>query len=128
MLDTALQPRAFPPEVGSLLPGLLAATRTGPSPADDDELVAESRCSTHRPPTVWAHPRPSWKSDLATVPLGWSHIDGWCQLGLEFVAAVDEVGFDVDREVREASGALDFAEASIVFEHAGGGPAQAHLA
>src|SRR5215217_2400889 len=59
MLDTALRPRAFPPEAGSLLPGLLAATRTGPSPAGDDELVVESRCSTHRPPTVWAHSRSS---------------------------------------------------------------------
>src|SRR5215217_8263767 len=60
MLDTALRPRAFPPEAGSLLPGLLAATRTGPSPAGDDELVVESRCSTHRPPTVWAHSGSSW--------------------------------------------------------------------
>src|SRR4051794_12597295 len=44
MLDAALRPRAFPPEAGSLLPGLLAATRTGPTPAGDDELVVESRC------------------------------------------------------------------------------------
>src|SRR4051812_12488096 len=60
MLDAALRPRAFPREAGSLLPGLLAATRTGPSPAGDDELVVESRCSTHRPPTVWAHSGSSW--------------------------------------------------------------------
>ena len=43
MLDAALRPRAFPPEAGSLLPGLLAATRTGPTPAGDDELIAGSR-------------------------------------------------------------------------------------
>src|SRR4051794_23952212 len=47
-LDAALRPRAFPPETGSLLPGLLAATRTGPSPAGDDELMHGSR--HHRPP------------------------------------------------------------------------------
>jgi len=29
MLDAALRPQAFPPEAGSPLPGLLAATRTG---------------------------------------------------------------------------------------------------
>ena len=42
--DAALRPRPFPPEAGSLLPGLLAATRTGLPPAGDDELVVESRC------------------------------------------------------------------------------------
>ena len=31
--------RRFPPDAGSLLPGLLAATRTGLAPAGDDELV-----------------------------------------------------------------------------------------
>src|SRR3954454_24404185 len=63
MLDAALRPEAFPPQAGSLLPGLLAATRTGPSPAGDDELVVESRCSNHRPPTVWAHSGSSWNFD-----------------------------------------------------------------
>ena len=38
MLDAALRPQTFPPETGSLLPGLLAATRTGPTPAGDDGL------------------------------------------------------------------------------------------
>jgi hypothetical protein len=37
--DTALQHRAFPPNAGSLLPGFLATTRTGLSPASDDELT-----------------------------------------------------------------------------------------
>jgi len=35
--DAALRRRAFPPDAGSLLPGLLAATRTGLPPASDDE-------------------------------------------------------------------------------------------
>ncbi len=46
MLDAALRPRAFPPEADSLLPGLLAATRTGPSPAGDDELVLDQVISS----------------------------------------------------------------------------------
>ena len=46
MLDAALRPRAFPPEADSLLPGLLAATRTGPFPAGDDELVLDQVISS----------------------------------------------------------------------------------
>ena len=41
-LDAALRRRAFPPDTGSLLPGPLAATRTGLPPAGDDELQNES--------------------------------------------------------------------------------------
>jgi hypothetical protein len=41
-LDAALRRRAFPPDAGSLLPGPLAVTRTGLSPAGDDELQTES--------------------------------------------------------------------------------------
>jgi hypothetical protein len=41
----------FPPEAGSLLPGLLAATRTGPSPAGDDELVVEIAISIYPSPS-----------------------------------------------------------------------------
>jgi len=37
--DTGLRPRPFPDEAASLLPGLLAATRTGLTPAGDDELT-----------------------------------------------------------------------------------------
>jgi hypothetical protein len=37
--DAALRRRAFPPDAGSLLPGLLAATRTGLAPAGGDELA-----------------------------------------------------------------------------------------
>ena len=35
---------------------------------------------------------------------------------------------DRDGEVRQPAVALDFAEAALGFEHAGGGPAQAHVA
>jgi hypothetical protein len=37
--DAALRRRAFPPDAGGLLPGLLAATRTGLAPAGGDELA-----------------------------------------------------------------------------------------
>ena len=37
--DAGLRRRAFPPGAASLLPGLLAATRTGLPPAGDDELT-----------------------------------------------------------------------------------------
>jgi hypothetical protein len=39
--DTGLRRRAFPPDAASLLPGLLAPTRTGLTPAGDDELTTE---------------------------------------------------------------------------------------
>jgi hypothetical protein len=37
--DAGLRPRPFPDDTASLLPGLLAATRTGLTPASDDELT-----------------------------------------------------------------------------------------
>ena len=37
--DAGLRPHPFPDEAASLLPGHLAATRTGLSPASDDELT-----------------------------------------------------------------------------------------
>jgi hypothetical protein len=52
--DAGLRPDPFPDRVASLLPGLLAATRTGLPPASDDELT--TRDQLHRPPPVcWAH-------------------------------------------------------------------------
>ena len=39
--DTGLRPDPFPDRAASLLPGLLTATRTGPTPAGDDELMLE---------------------------------------------------------------------------------------
>ena len=37
--DAGLRPGPFPDRAASLLPGLLAATRTGLTPASDDELT-----------------------------------------------------------------------------------------
>ena len=54
--DAGLRPHSFPDRPASLLPGLLAATRTGLTPASDDELT--TRDQLHRPPPVcWAHER-----------------------------------------------------------------------
>jgi hypothetical protein len=44
--DTGLRPRPFPDETASLLPGPLAVTRTGLTPASDDELTTQDQ-----PPT-----------------------------------------------------------------------------
>jgi hypothetical protein len=59
--DAGLRPRPFPGEAASLLPGLLAATRTGLTPASDDELTntkkhhgTTSRCHLL---LCWAHER-----------------------------------------------------------------------
>jgi hypothetical protein len=58
-LDAGLRPGPFPGQAASLLPGLLAATRTGLPPAGDDELTntkihhgLTSRCHL---PLCWAH-------------------------------------------------------------------------
>ena len=40
--DAGLRPNPFPDRAASLLPGLLAATRTGLTPAGNDELMLES--------------------------------------------------------------------------------------
>ena len=45
--DAALRRRAFPPDAGSLLPGLLAATRTGLTPAGEHELAHGHVTTTH---------------------------------------------------------------------------------
>jgi len=52
--DAGLRPGPFPDQAASLLPGLLAATRTGLSPAGDDELTnSKIRCYvTASPPTL----------------------------------------------------------------------------
>src|SRR4051794_24222761 len=41
--DAGLRPDPFPDRAASLLPGLLAATRTGLTPAGDDELQTTTR-------------------------------------------------------------------------------------
>jgi len=55
-LDAGLRPDPFPDRAASLLPGLLAATRTGLAPAGDDELM-NSRISHSwlHLPFCWAH-------------------------------------------------------------------------
>src|SRR3954454_9620623 len=40
--DAGLRPGPFPDRAASLLPGLLAVTRTGLTPAGDDELLIRS--------------------------------------------------------------------------------------
>src|SRR6187455_1128659 len=59
--DTALRRRAFPPDAGSLLPGPLAATRTGLTPAGNDELPTESDHVITQPPSnCRAYSRVAW--------------------------------------------------------------------
>src|ERR1700738_1896873 len=41
--DAGLPHQAFPPDTARLLPGLLAATRTGLAPASDDELTTDGQ-------------------------------------------------------------------------------------
>ncbi len=52
--DAGLRRRTFPSDAASLLPGLLAATRTGLPPAGDDELFEqqEHRYVTVSPPVL----------------------------------------------------------------------------
>src|SRR5215210_2035955 len=53
--DTGLRPRPFPDEATSLLPGPLAATRTGLTPASDDELTTQDQPPTRSTSCLWAH-------------------------------------------------------------------------
>src|SRR3954462_825096 len=53
-LDAGLRPGPFPDPAASLLPGLLAATRTGLTPAGDDELMLDH--DLHVDLQLWAHP------------------------------------------------------------------------
>ncbi len=59
--DAGLRPRPFPGEAASLLPGLLAATRTGLTPASNDELtntkINRGLTSRSHLPLCWAHER-----------------------------------------------------------------------
>src|SRR3954463_2583007 len=58
--DTGLRPGPFPDRAASLLPGLLAATRTGLAPASDDEHEHEDHPVTSRGHLrfCWAHESP----------------------------------------------------------------------
>jgi hypothetical protein len=53
--DAGLRPGPLPDRAASLLPGLLAATRTGLTPAGDDELMFGSGHTMAPPPNRWAH-------------------------------------------------------------------------
>src|ERR671915_73928 len=53
-LDAGLRPGPFPDRAASLLPGLLAATRTGLTPAGDDELLSDQVTSIDHL-QLWAH-------------------------------------------------------------------------
>ena len=58
--DAGLQRRTFPSDAASLLPGLLAATRAGLTPAGDDELTnTKISYMTSQPllPSCWTHSR-----------------------------------------------------------------------
>jgi hypothetical protein len=68
-LDAALRPRAFPPEAGSLLPGLQAAPRTGLPPAGDDELLSDQVIPTTTS-NDWAHSRRSGEG-AGAAPARW---------------------------------------------------------
>ncbi len=56
-LDAGLRRRAFPPDAASLLPGALALTGTGHSPAGGCELMFGSDHLKASPPNLWAHDR-----------------------------------------------------------------------
>src|SRR3954466_4938342 len=62
--DTGLRPGPFPDRAASLLPGLLAATRTGLAPASDDEHEHEDHPITSRGHLrfCWAHESPGLAS------------------------------------------------------------------
>src|SRR3954453_17803931 len=53
--DAGLRPGPFPDRAASLLPSLLAATRTGLTPAGDDELMLDQLLTQHL--QLWAHAR-----------------------------------------------------------------------
>src|SRR5215210_2803310 len=61
--DAGLRPGPFPGRAASLLPGLLAATRTGLTPAGDDELMLDQAISINHL-QLWARAR----FGLSTTP------------------------------------------------------------
>src|SRR5664279_258723 len=63
-LDTGLRPGPFPTRAASLLPGLLTATRTGLTPASDDEHEQRKHPAKSRGHLLfhWAH---EWSNYLA---------------------------------------------------------------
>lgn len=80
--DAGLRPHPFPDETASLLPGLLAATRTGLPPASDDELT-----NTQDQPLTQLHPLFCWAHETSRLML-----DKICGFG----AALDSFGATVE--------------------------------
>jgi hypothetical protein len=80
-LDAGLRAGPFPDRAASLLPGLLAATRTGLPPAGDDELTntkihhgTTSRCHL---PFCWAHERSRLGTRPASLRKSQEERSGW---------------------------------------------------
>jgi hypothetical protein len=70
-LDTGLLHRPFPDDTASLLPGLLIATRTGLTPASDDELTNQPSTTymiNHQP--FWTH----WRTEMTHRFAVWHQI------------------------------------------------------
>src|ERR1700750_3210773 len=66
-LDAGLRPDPFPDRAASLLPGLLAATRTGLTPAGNDELMLD-RGIRQLPPGAGPPPVTAVNSLAVSVP------------------------------------------------------------
>src|SRR6266516_2430864 len=73
LLTLGSGPARFPGRAASLLPGLLAATRAGLTPAGDDELTNSkihhgitSRCHL---PLCWAHEKSGLKKGFSAVAI-----------------------------------------------------------
>jgi hypothetical protein len=66
-LDAGLRPGPFPDRPASLLPGLLAATRTGLTPAGGDELMLEQLLDDYL--QRWAHSQKCCKFARGQVPV-----------------------------------------------------------
>jgi hypothetical protein len=66
--DAGLRPDPFPDRAASLLPGLLAATRTGLTPAGDDELMLDH--DLHIDLQLWAHLQEVAKLKLVQTDAG----------------------------------------------------------
>ena len=67
--DAGLRPDPFPSRAASLLPGLLVATRTGLTPAGNDELMLDQAISINHL-QLWAHggSRLKTKTQVAHAP------------------------------------------------------------
>jgi len=88
--DATLRRRAFPPDTGSMLPGFLAITRTGLTPAGDDELQIRSQSLDDHPLIAGRTPRSGVNADEAWA--SW-----WSMLGGGGLEVGDRAGVSTDR-------------------------------